>query len=164
MWKINFQSAIRSISNRHFSLKWSDYVNRMIKTNKLADTHSSASFHRDWKVFSGSLLILLSISNLKRTELLSDNMCKAALQFPLFDLCWDPTAVHLLQDLYMATSCAPLNVDSTPTILPEKVSVLYTVKRELPAYSFMSPPTSEVAGFIRVCPDSCVVKTMTTSN
>lgn len=27
-------------------------------------THSSASFHREWKVFSGTLLILLSISNL----------------------------------------------------------------------------------------------------
>lgn len=41
-------------------------------------THSSASFHRDWKVFSGIVLILLSISNLKKAELLSETMQRAA--------------------------------------------------------------------------------------
>jgi len=43
-------------------------------TNKLAITYSSASFHRDWKVFSGTVLILLSISNLNRIDLLLEAM------------------------------------------------------------------------------------------
>lgn len=54
-------------------MRWSGCMNRMIKIpkNKQAATHSSASFHREWKVFSGTLPMRLAISNLKRTELLT---------------------------------------------------------------------------------------------
>lgn len=60
-------------------------------------THSSASFHRDWKVFSGIVLILLSISNLKKAELLSETMQRAA------KCCWK-TGINGYNLIYFSQS------------------------------------------------------------